>query len=636
MLRGIRKASENWLGRGVMAVVMTLLAGSFAVWGINDIFRGFGRSTLAKIGNTEIPIEQFRQTYDDQLQEMGRQLGHPISAGEASAIGLDRQVLAQMIGVAGLDQRAHRMGLGISDAEIARHITTDPKLQTINGQFDRSKFELILRNMGYTEQRFVAEQRQTILRRQLLDSLTADMTPPKAWLDAINQFQNQQRSIEYVELGPAQAGDIAPPTEEQLKKYFDQRQIVFRAPEFRKIDVVTVTPTELAKWMEVSDDDAKKAYYERLASFTTPERRHVEQIVFPSIADAQAAADRIKNGASFDEIAKGRGLKAGDIDLGLVPKSSIVEPAVADAAFALKEGEISVPVKTSFGAALVIVLNIEPETVQSFADVAPKLRSDLALERVKSQIQDLHDKIEDDRAGGSTIEEAAAKLKLPVTTYNVDSSGRDPDGSPVVLMTHAGDVVRAAFASDVGVDSDPIETDGGYIWYDVAGITPARPRTLDEVKDEVEQHWRNDEIASRLKTKANDLLDKLMNGEGLEAVAAANGVKVVTAKDIKRVGATGGISERVADVVFHTPKDAFASAEGDDPSRWIVFRVTDITTPAFDSKAPDGERIAQKVQADLADDLIGQFMSQLESDLGTSVNTSILAQATGNGAPDRN
>jgi peptidyl-prolyl cis-trans isomerase D len=636
MLRGIRKASENWLGRGVMAVVMTLLAGSFAVWGINDIFRGFGRSTLAKVGNTEIPIEQFREAYQDQLQEMGRQIGHPISAGEASAIGLDRRVLGEMIGQAGLDQRAHQMGLGISDAEIARHITTDPNLQTVNGQFDRSKFELILHNMGYTEQRFVAEQRQAILRRQLLDTLTADMTPPKAWLDAINQFQNQERSIDYIELGPAQAGDIAPPSEEQLKKYFDERRIVFRAPEYRKIDIVTATPAELAKWTEVSDDDVKKAYDQRLASFTTPERRHVEQILFPTLDDAQAAADRIKNATSFDEIATARGLKAGDIDLGLVPKSSIVDPAVADAAFALKEGEVSAPVKTSFGAALVTVPKIEPGTVKPFADVASKLRSDLALERVKSEIQDLHDKIEDDRAGGSTIEEAAAKLKLPVTTYNVDSSGRDPDGRPVVVMTNAAEIVRAAFASDVGVDNDPVESDGGYVWYDVAAITPARTRALDEVKDEVEQHWRNDEIAARLKTKANDLVDKLKNGEALDTVAAANSVKVETAKDIKRVGATGVISERVADAIFHTPKDAFAGAVGDDPNQWIVFRVTDVTTPTFDSKSSDGEHIAQKVQGDLSEDIAAQFMSRLENDLGTSVNTSVLAQATGNGAPDTN
>ena len=126
------------------------------------------------------------------------------------------------------------------------------------------------------------------------------------------------------------------------------------------------------------------------------------------------------------------------------------------------------------------------------------------------------------------------------------------------------------------------------------------------------------------------------SARALDAVAAANDVKVETAKDVKRVGATGVISERVADAVFHTPKDAFAAAEGDDPDQWIVFRVTDITTPTFDSKSTDGEQIAKKVQRDLSDDLIGQYMSKFEDDLSTSVNTAIMAQATGNSAPDTN
>ena len=120
------------MGRIVMGVVMTLLTGSFAVWGINDIFSGFGRSTLAKIGGTEIPIEQFRQTYNDRLQQIDRELGHPLPPDQASALGLDRQVLGQMIGQAGLDQRARQMGLGISDAEIARECATllnAPKVQ---------------------------------------------------------------------------------------------------------------------------------------------------------------------------------------------------------------------------------------------------------------------------------------------------------------------------------------------------------------------------------------------------------------------------------------------------------------------------------------------------------------------------
>ncbi len=144
MLRGIRKASENWLGRTVMGVVMTVLAGSFAVWGINDIFNGFGRSTLAKVGSTEIPIDRFRQAYQDRLQQLSTQLGHPIPPDQASAIGLDRQVLGEIVAQAALDQRGKQMRLGLPDAEIARQITTNPQLQDVNGKFDSARFTAFL------------------------------------------------------------------------------------------------------------------------------------------------------------------------------------------------------------------------------------------------------------------------------------------------------------------------------------------------------------------------------------------------------------------------------------------------------------------------------------------------------------
>lgn len=636
MLRGIRKASENWLGRGLMAAVMTLLAGSFAIWGINDIFRGFGRAGLAKIGDAEISIDRFKQNYQDRLQRISRELGRPLPADRASALGLDRQVLGEMIAQAGLDQRVHQMGLGLSDADIARTITSDPNLQNTNGQFDRAKFELILRNMGYSEQRFVAEQRQDILRRQILGSIAADLPVPKAWLEALNQFENQERSIEYIALGPAQAGQIPQPTDEELKKYFDERKILFRAPEYRKIAIVRVTPAELAKWMEVSDDDIKQAYDQRRSSFTTPERRHVEQIVFPTLADAQAAADRINNGAHFGQIASERGLKNEDIDLGTIPKSRIVEPAVADAAFTLKEGEVSAPIQTRFGAALVTVSQIVPETTQPLAEATQQLRSDIALERAKSQVRSLHDKIEDDRAGGSTIEDAAAKLKLPVSTYEVDRSGRDRDGKPPLNIPHGADVVKAAFASDVGVDNDPIDADGGYIWYDVAAIAPARERALDEVKAEVEHRWHDDEVASRLKAKAADVVGKLNSGEQLAALASADGVKVQSAKNIKRGAANGDISARMTEAVFQTAKDAYGSAAGDDPTQWVVFRVLDVNTPPLDANSRDYERMTKTAQGELSNDLIGQYIARLEDDLGTSVNASVLAQAAGNSAPDTN
>jgi len=638
MLRGIRKASANWIGRAVMGVVMGLLAASFAVWGINDIFRGFGRSTLAKIGHTEIPIEQFRSTYNERLRQIERQIGHPLPPDQASALGLDRQVLGSMVAEAGLDQRARQMRLGISDAEIVRRVTAEKTFQGPTGKFDRARFEQLLRDAGYSEQRFVAEQRRVTLRRQIVESLTDELPVPKALLAAINQFQNQERSIDYVTLGPAQAGDIPQPTADELSKYFEARKILFRAPEYRKIETVALTPADIARWMEISDADLKAAFEEHRSRYITPERRHVEQIVFPSMAEAEAAQARLKDGLSFAALAAERGLKETDIDLGTVKKSDIVDPAVADAAFALKDGEVSAPVKGRFGSVIVTVVKIDPEATKSFAEVAPQIRNDIAAERAKAEVRSLHDKMEDERAGGASLQQAAAKLKVNSATYDVDRSGRDPDGKLVGNLPHAAQVVSAAFASDIGVDNDPIEADAGYIWYSVTAVTPSRDRPLDEVKAQVEERWRQDEIATRLKTKAAELVDKLKGGSAFDALAKTDGLKLETVDKLKRqAGAGSGLSPKVIVAIFHTAKDGFGSAEGEQPTEWVVFRVADVTDPKFDAASPDLKGIEEAVKRQTTDDVVGQYVASVENDLGTSVNQAALAQALGNGpAPDTN
>jgi peptidyl-prolyl cis-trans isomerase D len=636
MLRGIRKASANWLGRAVMGVVMTVLAASFAVWGINDIFRGFGRSTLAKIGGTEISIEQFRQIYNERVQQIGRQLGRPLPPDQAKALGIDRRVLSEMVAEAGLDQRARQMRLGLSDAAIVERITSDPTFRSPTGSFDRGRFEQVLRNAGYSEQRFVSEQRRVMLRRQIIDSLAGNLPVPKTWLDAINQFQNQERSIEYVTLGPLQAGDIPQPTADELNAYFEARKILFRAPEYRKIEALALTPADVARWMEISDADIKAAFDQHRGRYAKPERRHVEQIVFPTMAEADAAEARLKGGLSFSALAAERGLKEQDFDLGTVPKSGIIDPVVSEAAFALQEGEVSAPVKGKFGAVIVSVAKIEPEETKSLTELAPQIRTDIATERAKAEVQSLHEKIEDERAGGAALTQVAEKLKLPVVTYEIDRSGRTPDGKPIADLPHSAQVVSAAYASDVGVDNEPVEADGGYIWYNVVGVTPARDRTLDEVKNAVEERWRGDEIASRLKTKAGELLDKLKSGTAFDDAAKSAGLKVETAAKLTRGKDAGGLSTKTVASVFHTAKDAFGSAQGDQPTEWVVFRVTDVTTPKLDANSPDAKRIEEAVKRQESDDTFGQYVAWLEDYFGTTVNQAALAQALGGSAPDTN
>jgi peptidyl-prolyl cis-trans isomerase D len=319
-----------------------------------------------------------------------------------------------------------------------------------------------------------------------------------------------------------------------------------------------------------------------------------------------------------------------------VPKSGIIDPAVANAAFSLKQGEVSGPVQGQFGVVIVTVLQIEAGETKPLSVVAPFIRNDLALDRAKGKVQDIHDKIEDARAGGATLEEAAQKLNLPVTTLDIDRSGRDASGKLVATMPAAGDVINGAFSNDVGVDTYPIEAEGGYVWYEVEVITPARDRNLDEVKGQVEKQWRDDEIAKRLKAKADGLLDKLKGGGTLGALATANGVKLQSSSGLKRGVSAPGIPAKVIDAAFHTAKGSFGSSEGDKPTQWIVFGVTDVKTPTLDVNSDDGKKLVQLLQTSLGDDIFSQYVAWLENDLGTSVNQSVLEQAVGNNGATEN
>src|SRR6201988_1692965 len=151
MLRGLRKASSNWLGKTIMTVAMGALIVSFGIWGIADIFRGFGQSTLATVGHTEISINEFRQLYTDRLQQIGRQFGRPLTMDQARAVGLDRQVLQQTIAEAALDEEARRLRLGQSDDQIRQFIMSDPNFKGVGGNFDPNRFQAVIRNFGYTE-----------------------------------------------------------------------------------------------------------------------------------------------------------------------------------------------------------------------------------------------------------------------------------------------------------------------------------------------------------------------------------------------------------------------------------------------------------------------------------------------------
>jgi peptidyl-prolyl cis-trans isomerase D len=631
MLQSFRNASKSWIGKAVVFVLFGLLIVSFAVWGIGDIFRGGVRTTVATVGSVEISADQVRTAYQNEVQRVTRQLRQSITPERARALGLETRVVTRLVTDATLSETAKRLGLAVSDDLVARSVRDDPSFKDSSGQFNHANFTEILRSAGMTEPQFIAEQRNAVARLQLAEAIGADMRVPASARDLAHRYGAERRTVSHFVLPPAAAGEIPAPTNEQLQAFFEPRKAAYRAPEYRAIQVVALTPESVAKPQDVSDPDAQRRYEEvKGQRFGTPERRTIQQIPFPTTEEAAAAAQRLPQGQTFEQLAAERNVAAADLELGVFSKAEMIDRAVADAAFALAQGDVSAPVQGRFGPVLLRVTTIQLEQVRPFAEVADEVKRELALERARAGLDTVHDRIEDQRAGAKPLAEIAKEMNLPLfVSPPVDRAGRDKSAQPVAALPEQDVLLPAAFASDIGVDNEALRTrSGGWVWYDVTAIEPARDKTLEEVRDQVAAQWREEEVASRLAERARALTEKLDGGAAIETLAAEAGLAAETTSDVARSTTSPVLTQPVVSRIFSTQVGKAGSAPGSDSGR-VVFKVTDATVPPLVGSSRETEQLVDQLRIFVTEDLISSFIAQKQRELGVTIDQTVLRRAIG-------
>jgi peptidyl-prolyl cis-trans isomerase D len=626
----LRKGAARTFG----LILVGLLVISFAIWGIADIFTGYGRQTLIRVGDTELTSQDYLRAQQEVLRAMSAQAGRSLSLQEARALGLDSRVLERLIGGAAVDNHAKELHLGITDALLLENIMKDPAFKDSLGNFSPVMFQQALYQIGLNEHGYLLSLREQNLRRQILATVGEIAATPTILVEALNKFNGETRTLRYVLIPASVAGEIPEPTEEDLKRYYENNQVKFTQPEYRKIGILAVTPETVKEQVNITEADVKAAYEASKEQLGKPEKRRVQQITFPDLETAKAALEKLKGGTDFVEIAKEQGLTESDIDLGNVTRAELADPAIAEAAFTLEVDKVSEPISGRLGNVVLLrVTAIEPGSTPTFEEAKADLEKKLLKERASGAIFDLHDKIEDELASGTTLSEAADKLKLEYQLIEqVDREGRKPDGSAVTLPAQK-ELLNAVFATDTGIENDPIDAkDEGVIWYEVLGIVPETRKPLEQVRDEVVKGWRSEEIRKRVAKYAQDLVTSLNSGKTLDDVAKELNTEVLVSDPLKRDSITVNVLPSAVAQAFTLPEKGFGSApSGVDEGR-IVFQVDKVTPPEPLSEA-EAKRLRTQLGLLMSEDAIAQYFSALESRYGVYVNQQALAKLIGSEEP---
>jgi len=625
MLDNLRKNASGWLAK----ILIGLLIISFAVWGLADQFTGGNTQVLAKVEGQEIPLEQFRQAYQNQINALSRQRGDRITTREAREAGLPDRVLEQIVNSALLDAHARRLGLSVSDDAVTQSVVDNPVFHDASGEFSRARFERVLQFSNLSEAALLAQERDALVRSQVIETVSGASEVPDTLLSAMNRFQNETRVIAHFNVGPEAIDERPEPTDSKLRTYYDSNTDQFMAPETREVAVLDVTPSALAGRVDVTEEQVRQDYESRRDQYVQPERRDIQQIVFPDMQAAREGYEALESGTAFLEVAEQQGMSQSDTELGTVTKDDIPDDKVTETAFGLEEGAYSEPVEGAFTTVILKVNDVMPGQSRSFDQVRDEIRQELTERAAAERIIDLRGAIEDQRAAGAPLSEIAEQFELPYKTITLDRQGNARDGSDAPHPADLSQFRQAVFASDVGIDEELIEKPGGgLLWYEVLAINPATEQPFARVEDEVEEAWRADQLRQAIVERANKLAEKARGGKPMAALAQEAGAELAETDAIRRNARVSDLSSAAVGRAFTLPAEGVGTASAPDAPAQSVFKVVTINTPA----PPTGEQAEQlrsALKSGIENDLSQQYVSGLRSSFDYTVNRDVLNQTFG-------
>ncbi len=632
MIETFRKLSNSFLAK----ILLGLVVASFAVWGVGDMLRSSGSSTVAEIGGEPISAQEFGRAVRRDVQGSGL-------AGRADLLDqldYDRVILSRLAARKALALEARRLGFDGDDASVIETIRNSPSFRSITGSFEPAAYDRFLQTEGLRKREFEEDIRERIAGDLLIVAVAGGARQPEASTRQIWLHANETRDIAFATIEEAAIPTPETPDDDVLKAFHESEAALFTEPERRELKVLTITAEAIADPAAVEDSLIVARYESMSDRFNRPERRNLEQIVFADEAEAKSAAERAASGEPFTQIAAERGLEAADIALGYVARAEFAElqPEAADAVFAADPASAALvgPTQTPTGWSLVRIAGVQAGESVPLDEVKEDLASDIALEEARRTLADVANSVEDRRAEGMTFEEIAeAEPAAVVRIVTIDADGRGPDGvRPKGLPVDPAFTSRAfelAPAEEMDLAATPTFD---FYAIEVLSVEPERIKDFDEIRAEVVDAWaaraRRDALADMGVEAAKAVEQRVAAGDAPDAAltAALGDIEAErsTASGLVRGAQAPGIPDGLLTALFATSLDeAFGSASAaaaPGGAEWVVAVVTTAEQPDIESDEAKAEieRLSEEAASNLAGDLAGLYQAAVVDSLGFLVN----------------
>ncbi len=637
MLDGMRR-HKGWLKWSLALVCLTFVFLYVPGFVDQGPMAGLPNTVLARVGEHEITVMQFRQVYRQQLQAYRLQSGGEVTEDLLRQLGIDRQILQQLVNEYLQLTAAQRAGLQVTDAEIRQRIVTLPGFQEDGRFIGEQQYLRVLQsqNPPVSPTEFEEEIRQQLLVERLQATVTQWVNISDEEVEAEHKRRNEKVKVDVVAFRGADFRDDVEASDEDIELLYQEESLVYQVPEKRKLRFLLLDEGALADSISPSDNEIQDYYDFNISQYSTPGQVRASHILLRTegleedvvAARAQELATAARGGADFAELAREHSDDEATAelggDLGLFGRGRMV-PEFEGVAFTLDVDAISDPVKSPFGYHVITVTEKQEANVQPLDEVRGSIVTTLKREQASARMTALSRSIAAEVSTAAELDTAAAARGL-----EVQESGFAAPGEPILGLGLAQEVSARAFQIEEGVVEGPIASPLGAAFVTVVGRQDSYTPPLDDVRAQVREDVIRRKALTLARERAAEAATRLQGAEDFAAAAREADLTVGTSDLMSRGGAFPevGISDAVEALAFALPVGAVSDVVEAGSTAAIVHVVErqDVTAAELESAR---EELRAELLQQKQDQFFQSYMNTAQETIELSIDQLALDEALG-------
>ena len=548
MLAFARKKLSRWLAIGLLGFVLIAMVitgfGTDGMGGLGAIGGGAQpATTLAEVGDETISEQEFSDILTRQFNQ-ARQQQPTLDMATFLASGAFDQILNSMIVGAAVSEFGEEQGLVASQRMVDREIVNIPQFRNFAGQFDQATFRQALGQQNLTEAQLRDDIARSLIQRQLLAPIALGGRVPEGLAREYANLllERRQGTIALVQASAFTQGLNPSPAE--VAQFYNQNRGRFTIPERRVVRFAMIGPEQIAAAAQATEQEIQAYYRQNAARYGAGETRTLQHLVLQDQRAAQAAAQQLRGGASFADVASRAGFAAADLTYPNLTQPAFagqVAPEVAQAAFAANaaQGAVVGPVQAQGTFHVVRVEAIQRTPARTLEQVRGEIAQQITQRKAADALATLIGRIEDLISDGQSIEEIAQAERLQLVTTPPLTAAGQSFGQPFVIPPELRPLIAEAFQIDPENPEpvvEPIQENQRYALVGIGQTIAAAPPPLAQIQAQVRAALIQQRALQRAQAVANGIVQRLNGGTApAQAFAGQTGLSSPQAINMQRL-----------------------------------------------------------------------------------------------------